>query len=152
MTTDTAARTDEPTTVRRPRGWFWASLAGLVSAAALLAVAELFAVLVARSASPVLAVGSFIVDIVPRPLKELAITVFGESDKIALLAGVGLGAAVAAAVAGVLEYRFRPVGAILLGVGAPWPPPRSSRAPEPPHSRGSHRCSAPSSASHFSSS
>lgn len=117
MTTDTAARTDEPTTVRRPRGWFWASLAGLVSAAALLAVAELFAVLVARSASPVLAVGSFIVDIVPRPLKELAITVFGESDKIALLAGVGLGAAVAAAIAGVLEYRFRPVGAILLGVG-----------------------------------
>ncbi|MBQ9918276.1 MAG: oxidoreductase, partial [Microbacterium sp.] len=117
MTTDTAARTDEPATVRRPRGWFWASLAGLVSAAALLAVAELFAVLVARSASPVLAVGSFIVDIVPRPLKELAITVFGESDKIALLAGVGLGAAVAAAVAGVLEYRFRPVGAILLGVG-----------------------------------
>lgn len=117
MTTATETRTDDSPTVRRPRGWFWASLAGLVSAAALLAVAELFAVLVARSASPVLAVGSFIVDIVPRPLKELAITVFGESDKIALLAGVGLGAAVAAAVAGILEYRFRFVGAVVLGIG-----------------------------------
>ncbi|MFM9709610.1 molybdopterin-binding oxidoreductase, partial [Streptomyces galilaeus] len=85
--------------------------------AALLAVAELFGLLVARAASPLLAVGSFIVDNVPPPQKELPITVFGESDKIALLVGVGLGAAVAAAVAGVLEYRFRPVGAILLGIG-----------------------------------
>ncbi len=117
MTTDTAARTDEATTVRRPHAWIWAALAGIVSAAALLAVAEALAALVARSASPILAVGSFIVDIVPRPLKELAITLFGESDKIALLAGVGLGAAVAAAVAGVLEYRFRFVGVVLLGIG-----------------------------------
>ncbi len=117
MTTDTATGTDHTLTVRRPRAWIWAALAGLVSAASLLAVAELFAILVARSASPVLAVGSFIVDIVPRPLKELAITVFGEADKIALLVGVGLGAAVAAAVAGILQYRLRPSGAILLGVG-----------------------------------
>ncbi|MDQ1175372.1 molybdopterin-dependent oxidoreductase [Microbacterium sp. SORGH_AS_0421] len=117
MTTDTAAREDKTTTVRRPHAWIWAALAGIVSAAALLAVAEALAALVARSASPILAVGSFIVDIVPRPLKELAITLFGESDKIALLAGVGLGAAVAAAVAGVLEYRFRFVGVILLGIG-----------------------------------
>lgn len=117
MTTDTAAPTADTTTVRRPHAWIWAALAGIVSAATLLAIAELFAALVARSASPVLAVGSFIVDIVPRPLKELAITLFGETDKIALLVGVGLGAAVAAAVAGVLQYRFRPVGAVLLGIG-----------------------------------
>lgn len=117
MTTDTATRITDTTTVRRPHAWIWAALAGIVSAAALLAIAELFAALVARSASPVLAVGSFIVDIVPRPLKELAITLFGETDKIALLVGVGLGAAVAAAVAGVLQYRFRPVGAVLLGIG-----------------------------------
>lgn len=117
MTTDTAAQTKTTRKTRKPHAWLWAALAGIVSAAALLAVAELFAALVARSASPVLAVGSFIVDIVPRPLKELAITLFGETDKIALLAGVGLGAAVAAAVAGVLQYRFRPVGAVLLGIG-----------------------------------
>ncbi|MDQ1136136.1 DMSO/TMAO reductase YedYZ molybdopterin-dependent catalytic subunit [Microbacterium sp. SORGH_AS 1204] len=117
MTTDTATRTERAATVRRPHAWPWAAVAGIVAAAVLLAVAEVFAALVARSASPVLAVGSFIVDIVPRPLKELAITLFGESDKIALLVGVGLGAAVAAAVAGVLEYRFRFVGVTLLGIG-----------------------------------
>ncbi|PVE75963.1 molybdopterin-dependent oxidoreductase [Microbacterium testaceum] len=117
MTTDTRARATDTTTTRKPHAWPWAALAGIVAAAALLAVAELLAALFARSASPVLAVGSFIVDIVPRPLKELAITLFGESDKIALLVGVGLGAAVAAAVAGVLEYRFRFVGAVLLGIG-----------------------------------
>ncbi|MCJ1708655.1 molybdopterin-dependent oxidoreductase [Microbacterium sp. VKM Ac-2923] len=117
MTTDIAAKADGTTKVRRPHAWIWAALSGVVSAAALLAVAEVFAALVARSASPVLAVGSFIVDIVPRPLKELAITLFGETDKIALLAGVGLGAVVAAAIAGALEYRFRFVGAVLLGIG-----------------------------------
>jgi DMSO/TMAO reductase YedYZ molybdopterin-dependent catalytic subunit len=117
MTTDTAARTDDVTRVRRPHAWIWAAIAGIASAAVLLAVAELFAALVARSASPVLAVGSFIVDIVPRPLKELAITLFGETDKIALLAGVGVGAAVAAAAAGIVQYRFRPVGAVLIGIG-----------------------------------
>lgn len=117
MTTDTTARTADATTARRPRGWARAAFAGVVAAAALLAVAEALAALVARSASPVLAVGSFIVDIVPRPLKELAITLFGESDKIALLVGVGLGAAVAAAVAGMLEYRFRFAGVVLLAIG-----------------------------------
>ncbi|MDF2667274.1 MAG: sulfite oxidase [Microbacterium sp.] len=113
MTTETAGAR----AIRRPRAWIWAPLAGIVSALALLGSAELLAALVAREASPVLAVGSFIVDIVPRPLKELAITLFGESDKIALLAGVGLGALVAAAVAGLLEYRFRRSGAILLAIG-----------------------------------
>ncbi len=117
MTTDTVA--DRPTArrVRRPHAWLWASLAGIVSAAVLLAVAEALAAIVARSASPILAVGSFIIDIVPRPLKELAITLFGEADKVALLVGIGLGAAVAAAVAGVLQYRLRPVGVILLALG-----------------------------------
>nr|WP_154922811.1 molybdopterin-dependent oxidoreductase [Microbacterium testaceum] len=117
MTTDTVTSSDRTKTVRRPHAWLWAAFAGIVSAAVLLAVAEALAALVARSASPILAVGSFIVDIVPRPLKELAITLFGEADKVALLAGVGLGAAVAAAVAGALEYRFRFAGVGLLGIG-----------------------------------
>lgn len=113
MTTETAGAR----AIRRPRTWIWAPLAGVVSALALLGSAELLAAIFAREASPVLAVGSFIVDIVPRPLKELAITLFGESDKIALLVGVGLGAVVAAAIAGLLEYRFRFIGAILLAIG-----------------------------------
>lgn len=117
MTTETAADPATASPVRPPRAWIWGSLAGIVSALALLGSAELLAAIFARAASPVLAVGSFIVDIVPRPLKELAITLFGETDKVALLVGVGLGAVVAAAIAGYLQYRFRPVGAVLLGVG-----------------------------------
>lgn len=117
MSTDTAVKNSTPTKARKRHAWPWAAFAGIVSAAVLLAVAELLAALFARSASPILAVGSVIVDIVPRPLKELAITLFGETDKIALLAGVGLGAAVAAAVAGILQYRLRPAGAVVLAIG-----------------------------------
>lgn len=117
MSTDTAVKNSTPTKARKRHAWPWAAFAGIVSAAVLLAVAELLAALFARSASPILAVGSVIVDIVPRPLKELAITLFGETDKIALLAGVGLGAAVAAAIAGILQYRLRPAGAVVLAIG-----------------------------------
>lgn len=117
MSSDTAVKNSTPTKARKRHAWPWAAFAGIVSAAVLLAVAELLAALFARSASPILAVGSVIVDIVPRPLKELAITLFGETDKIALLAGVGLGAAVAAAIAGILQYRLRPAGAVVLAIG-----------------------------------
>ena len=73
---------------RRTLGfWALAALAGVVSAAVFLAAAELVALLVARESSPILAVGSFVIDIVPQPFKEFAIATFGEYDKIALLVG-----------------------------------------------------------------
>ncbi|MBN9189835.1 MAG: oxidoreductase, partial [Microbacterium sp.] len=53
---------------------FFAALAGIASGAVFLAVAELVALLVAKDASPILAVGSFVIDIVPQPLKEFAIS------------------------------------------------------------------------------
>ena len=74
----------------RGRFIFWAALAGVVSGAVFLAVAELFALIFARTASPILAVGGFVIDIVPQPFKEFAIATFGEYDKIALLVGLGL--------------------------------------------------------------
>ncbi|MFG6474832.1 molybdopterin-dependent oxidoreductase [Microbacterium sp. P06] len=94
----------------------WAAVAGVVSAAAFLAAAELIALLVAPQASPLLAVGSFVIDIVPQPFKEFAISTFGEYDKIALLVGLGLAVLVAAVIAGVLEYVRPPIGAALLVV------------------------------------
>ena len=105
-----------PRTVRAPKWRFLAlaAVAGIVVAGVLLAVAELLALVVARTASPVLALGSFIVDIVPRPLKEFAITTFGENDKIFLLAGVGVAVIVAAALAGVLQFVRPPLGQVLL--------------------------------------
>jgi DMSO/TMAO reductase YedYZ molybdopterin-dependent catalytic subunit len=98
----------------RARDFAWSAVAGVVSAAGFLAVAELVAVLVARGSSPLLAVGSFVVDIVPRPFKEFAITVFGEFDKPALLIGLGLAVVVASAVAGVLQFVRPPLGVVVI--------------------------------------
>lgn len=105
-------------TQRRGRARFlvWSAVAGVVSAAVFLAVAELTALLVARGSSPLLAVGSFVVDVVPRPLKEFAITAFGEFDKPALLIGLGLAVVVASAVAGLLQYVRPPLGVVAFGI------------------------------------
>ncbi|WP_102194283.1 molybdopterin-dependent oxidoreductase [Microbacterium aurantiacum] len=92
----------------------WAALAGVIGGAVFLAIAELFALLVARAASPILAVGGFVIDIVPQPFKEFAIATFGEYDKIALLAGLGLAVVTASAIAGILQLARPPLGALAL--------------------------------------
>lgn len=102
-------------TARTPRSGLWSALAGVVAAAGFLAAAEVVALLV-PGGSPLLAVGSFTVDVVPRPIKELAIELFGAQDKLVLLIGLGLAVAAAAAIAGDLERRRPPLGALLLGV------------------------------------
>ena len=94
------------------------ALAGVVSAGVFLAVAEVAALVVARESSPILAVGSFVIDVVPQPLKELAISTFGEYDKIALLVGLGLAVVIASAIAGVRQYVRPPLGIVVLGIAA----------------------------------
>jgi len=94
----------------------WAAVAGAVAGAVFLGVAELAALLVARDASPVIAVGSFVVDVVPRWAKELAIQLFGSNDKLFLLSTVGVAALVAAVVAGLLELWRRWLGVALFAV------------------------------------
>lgn len=101
-------------TARRPIGW--AAASGIIAAAAFLAAAELVALIVARSASPILAVGSFLIDIVPQPIKEFAISTFGDADKVVLLIGIGVGVVVAAAVAGILQYLRPPLGVAALAL------------------------------------
>lgn len=96
------------------RFFFWAAVAGLVSGAVFLAVAELFALLLARTASPILAVGGFVIDIVPQPFKEFAIATFGEYDKIALLAGLGLAVVIASAIGGILQLVRPPLGVVVV--------------------------------------
>nr|WP_203138983.1 molybdopterin-dependent oxidoreductase [Microbacterium sp. JZ31] len=97
---------------------WWPALAGVISAGVLLAMSELVALLVAREASPILAVGSFVIDVVPQPVKEFAIAAFGALDKVALLLGLALAVVVAASIAGLLEARWRFSGAVVLGIGA----------------------------------
>jgi DMSO/TMAO reductase YedYZ molybdopterin-dependent catalytic subunit len=119
-TTTTAVPSQSPgANTRRPprrRFWIFAALAGIVSAAALLAVAEFIAFLIARDGSPVLAVGAFVIDIVPRWAKEFAIATFGDNDKLFLLGSIGFAVVVAAAVAGVLELVRPPLGVVLIAL------------------------------------
>ncbi|MFB7797394.1 molybdopterin-dependent oxidoreductase [Isoptericola sp. NPDC056134] len=99
----------------RPRDGWWSALAGVVATAAGLAVAELVAAFVDPSSSPVVAVGGAVVDGVPGWLKDLAVSWFGTADKAVLLATMGVVSLAGAALAGVLERRRPPWGAVLLG-------------------------------------
>lgn len=94
----------------------WAAAAGLTSAAAVIATTELIALLVAPASSPLLAVGSLVIDLAPPWLKELTIALFGTADKIVLLVLVGALVAVLAVIAGILERRRAPWGSALLGL------------------------------------
>ncbi len=98
------------------RGTRWAALAGIVSAAAVLAVAELLAVFVQGRGSPVFAIGDWVIDLVPPFVKDLVIALFGTADKVVLLLVLGLLVAVLAAAAGVLQRRKPPLGLIVLAV------------------------------------
>ncbi|MEP6639887.1 MAG: molybdopterin-dependent oxidoreductase [Chloroflexota bacterium] len=92
-----------------------AAATGLLAGATAVAVGHLLAVLIAPVASPLLAVGSTLVDLAPQPLKALAIDTFGESDKIALLGGIVVTLVVLSAVIG-LVARDRPrIGVAAVG-------------------------------------
>jgi len=90
------------------------ALAGLAAVLAGFGLAELVAGLIAPGASPVLVVGSLLIDLAPSWVKELVISLFGTGDKVALLVFIALVAAALAALAGALEYRRAPVGRVVV--------------------------------------
>jgi DMSO/TMAO reductase YedYZ molybdopterin-dependent catalytic subunit len=97
------------------------AIAGLISAALALGVAEVAAGALGRAVSPAIVVGGAAIDRTPRFLKEFAIEEFGENDKKVLLAGIFTVIALIAAAVGILATRNRPaglVGVALLGVVA----------------------------------
>lgn len=85
-------------------------LAGLLG----LAAAHLAAALTVPAASPVLAVGSTVIDLTPTPVKEWAIRTFGTADKAVLVGSVLAVVLALAAVAGILARRRVVLGALLL--------------------------------------
>src|SRR6478609_3489311 len=93
-----------------------AALVGVLAAAVGFAVAELVAAVVGPGASPLFAAGAGVVDAVPGPVKDWAVETFGTADKTVLLAGMGVVLAAGAALAGWLELRRPPAGAVLLAV------------------------------------
>ncbi|CAN5607946.1 molybdopterin-dependent oxidoreductase [soil metagenome] len=100
------------------RANLWAALVGVIAALATLATAELVALMVAPSSSPLLAVGSFVIDLVPPWVKDAAIALFGTADKLVLLISLGVLVAALAVGVGILEFRRPPWGVVgLAAVG-----------------------------------
>ncbi|WKK70898.1 molybdopterin-dependent oxidoreductase [Rathayibacter oskolensis] len=95
-----------------------AILSGIVAAAVALASAELVAVFTGAGGSPLVAVGGFVIDIVPPGVKDAVISLFGTGDKVVLLVSVGFGVALLAVAAGLLEFRRPPLGVLVLAVVA----------------------------------
>lgn len=93
--------------------------AGVAAAGVAVGVGHLVAALVNPVASPLLAVGSALIDAAPTPAKEFAVRTFGTNDKPILLAGVAVVLLLFAAVIGLVAWR-RPrtayAGIALLGV------------------------------------
>lgn len=105
---------------RAPR-WAYA-VAGVVAALAAMGVGHLVAGWIYPPASPLLAVGSFVIDLAPTPVKEWAVATFGTADKPILIASVAtVSLALAAAVGVIARRRLRPaliLGAALILLGS----------------------------------
>jgi DMSO/TMAO reductase YedYZ molybdopterin-dependent catalytic subunit len=91
-----------------------AATVGVLATLVGMAAGHLVAALLNPAASPVLAVGSTVIDLTPTPLKEWAIAQFGTKDKPILVGSVLVGTLVLASVAGVLARRTFALGALLL--------------------------------------
>lgn len=98
------------------RAAWWAALAGVVAGATGIAAGELAAGLLSPLVSPVTALGGAVIDAVPAGVKEAVIQLFGTSDKIVLVFSIIMVAAVLAAVAGVVEHRWKGAGLVLAGL------------------------------------
>ncbi|TYL55051.1 molybdopterin-dependent oxidoreductase [Nocardioides sp. BGMRC 2183] len=92
----------------------WASY-GILATLCGLGLAHLVAALTTPATSPVLAVGSAVIDLTPTPMKEWAIRTFGSADKVILVGSVMVGVVLLAGVAGLLaRHRLRYGAALLL--------------------------------------
>ncbi|QQD76846.1 molybdopterin-dependent oxidoreductase [Curtobacterium sp. YC1] len=119
MTTETP--TDEPTVqpsttpLRRPA--LLAAAVGVVAAAAFLGVAEFGALLLGGAGSPLVAVGSAVIDLAPPGAKDLMVALFGTGDKVALFVLMTVLVVAISAGAGVLERARPPFGALVFAAG-----------------------------------
>ncbi len=93
---------------------------GVIAAAVGMAVAHAVAAAVDISTSPVLSVGSAVIDLTPTPAKEWAIRTFGTKDKAVLVGSVLVAATLLSATAGLAARRRLRYGLAILGalVGA----------------------------------
>lgn len=103
-----------PTDAPAPRRTLLHAAYGVLATLVGLAAAHLVAALTVPAASPVLAVGSTVIDLTPTPLKEWAIRQFGTADKLVLVGSVTVVVLLLAAAAGVISSRRETPGLLLL--------------------------------------
>lgn len=104
------------TATGRDRGRY--ALAGLLSALGAMSAGHAVAGLVEPAASPVLAVGTQVINATPTPVKTWAIETFGTADKPILIGSVAIVTAILAAVAGLVSARRPWLGtALVVGLG-----------------------------------
>ncbi|MGI3784720.1 MAG: molybdopterin-dependent oxidoreductase [Janthinobacterium lividum] len=92
---------------------------GVVAAGVAVGVGHLVASFLSPTASPVIAVGSALIDAAPTPAKTFAVKLLGNYDKPVLIGAVGVALLVFAAVLGLVAWSHRRValvGIALLGV------------------------------------
>jgi DMSO/TMAO reductase YedYZ molybdopterin-dependent catalytic subunit len=95
--------------------WPYAA-SGALAAVAGIAAGHLVAALVSPAASPVLAVGSAVIDATPTPVKEWAVATFGTADKPILVGGISVVTLLLAAAIGLVARRRLGVALVLLVV------------------------------------
>ncbi|HEU5320220.1 MAG TPA: oxidoreductase, partial [Methylomirabilota bacterium] len=95
--------------------WPYAA-SGALAAVAGIAVGNLVAALVSPASSPVLAVGSAVIDATPTPVKEWAVATFGNADKPILVGSVSIATLLLAAAIGLVARRRLGVALVLLVV------------------------------------
>ena len=102
-----------------PPGPALRALAGLVAALAAVGVGHGMAAVINPPASPIIAVGSVLIDAAPTPAKEFAVRTFGTYDKPILISSIGVVLLIFAAALGLIAWRRRLlalIGISLLGV------------------------------------
>ncbi len=90
------------------------ALYGVLATLAGVAAAHLVAALTVPAASPVLAVGSTVIDLTPTPVKEWAVKNFGNADKPILIGSVMVGVLVLAGIAGMVAARRITAGLLMI--------------------------------------
>ncbi|WKN48361.1 molybdopterin-dependent oxidoreductase [Nocardioides sp. Arc9.136] len=98
------------------RSAFVPALSGVLATLAGVGAGHLVAALLDPADSPVLAVGSQVIDLTPTPVKEWAVAEFGTADKPILIGSVLVGVVLLAAAAGLLARRRFAYGAAALVV------------------------------------
>lgn len=93
-----------------------AAVAGIAAAAAALGAGELVAAVFNAAASPLLSVGSLVIDLAPPGVKSIVIAIFGTGDKPFLIAVLVVLVAALGALAGLAQARRPPAGAVGVGL------------------------------------